>query len=162
MNSKKEFDNIIMALNELKKDLIISTYIPKYFDIKELVDKKTYENRGIKAFELLDPYMLWTLDRLRERFGSITINNWSFGGQFQYSGFRPKDCDIGSYYSQHRLGRAFDLKFKDYTPDEIRSIIKVQYKHEDFKFINCVENKTPTWVHIDRRPIEERIKWIDP
>ena len=138
------------------------TYIPEHFSIKELVDKQTYSDRGERAIELLDPYMLWTIDRLRERYGSITINNWSFGGQYQFSGFRPKNCSIGALYSQHRLGKAFDLKFKNYTPEQIRSQIKVNKDEDDFKYISCVELETKTWVHIDSRPIEDRIRWIRP
>lgn len=138
------------------------TYVPEHFNIKELVDKQTYKDRGERSIELLDPCMLWTIDRLREKYGSIIINNWASGGQYQFSGFRPKNCSIGALYSQHRLGKGFDLKFKDYTPEQIRTLIKVNAKKDEFKFISCVELDTPSWVHIDSRPIEDRIRWIHP
>jgi len=157
-----KINTVVNSLKTIKNDLVMFTYVPEHFGIKELVDKKTYEDRGEKAFELLDPYMLWTLDRLREKYGSITINNWEWGGEFQYSGFRPKSCSIGATYSQHRLGRAFDLKFKDYTPEKMRALIKVNAHEDMFKFITCVELDTPTWVHIDGRPIEDRVRWIHP
>jgi len=162
MKSEETINSMIETLKNLKRDLIMFTYTPEHFSIKELVDKKTYTDRGEKAIELLDPYMLWTLDRLRERYGSITINNWAWGGKFEFSGFRPKNCSIGALYSQHRLGKAFDLKFKDHTPEQIRTLIKVNAHEDDFKFISCVELDTPTWVHIDSRPIEDRIRWIHP
>ena len=162
MKPKEYIDDIVSLLKNLKKDLIMFNYTPEHFDIKELVDKKTYDSLGKRSIELLDPYMLWTIDRLRERYGSITINNWAWGGQYQFSGFRPKNCSIGALYSQHRLGKAFDLKFKDYSAEQIRALIKVNYNEDDFKFISCVELDTPTWVHIDSRHIEDRIRWINP
>lgn len=163
MDNKTTIDEIMDSLRELKNEVQMKTYIPEHFGIKELVDPKTYQDRGIKAFQLLDPYMLWTLDRLRERFGSITINNWAWGGNYQFSGFRPKSCSIGSFYSQHRMGRGFDLKFKDYPdPSEVREFIRENPDEPDFKYINCVEEDTPTWLHIDGRPIEDRILWVNP
>ena len=162
MDMRRLIDDMINSLRSLKKEIPIKTYIPDHFGIKELVDKQTYKDRGEKAFELLNPYMLWTIDRMRERFGSCTINNWQWGGQYQYSGFRPKSCSVGATYSQHRLGNAFDLKFADYTPEYIRDFIKANPNVDDFKYINSIENDTPTWLHIDGRPIEDRIRWINP
>ena len=162
MKPEEKINSLVESIKTLKKDLIMFTYVPEHFSIKELVDKKTYSDRGEKSIELLNPNMLWTLDRLRERYGSITINNWSWGGQYQFSGFRPKNCSVGALYSQHRLGNAFDLKFKDYTPEKMRALIKINADKDDFKYISCVELETPTWVHIDTRPIEDRIRWIHP
>ena len=162
MKPVEKLNDLVTSLKTLKKDLLMFTYVPEHFSIKELIDKQTYTDRGERAIELLDPCMLWTMDRLRERYGSITINNWSTGGQYQFSGFRPKNCSIGALYSQHRLGNAFDLKFKDYTSEQIRTLIKDNATEDDFKFIACVELDTPTWVHIDSRPIEDRIRWIHP
>lgn len=161
MSLSDKVDDAIKILKQIKEYNSILTYIPEHFLIEELVDPQTFKDRGQKAFELLDPYMLWTIDRMREEFGSITINTWKWGGKYKYSGYRPKNCTEGGYYSQHRLGRAFDLKFKNYTPDEIRAYINVINNNDIFRYINAVENKTPTWVHIDSRPIKDRIRWID-
>ena len=135
-------------------------YRPEHFIIEELVDEKTFNDRGQKAFDLLEPKMLWTIDQLRKIYGSITINNWKWGGQFQYSGFRPKHCLTGAAYSQHRLGKAFDLKFKDHEPAKIREDIRNNPDREEFKYITCVEEDTPTWLHIDCRGIKNRILWV--
>jgi hypothetical protein len=145
-----------------KKSDFIKVYIPKHYKIEELIDPKTFKILGVKAFELFDPSMLWTIDQMRERFGVILINDWLWGGHYKYSGFRPKYCSVGVTYSQHRLGRAFDLKFSSYTPEEIRVIISENPNDETFKYITCIENDTPTWLHIDSRPILDRIRWINP
>ena len=162
MDVRQKLDNVIDEIRVIKANLPLVTYIPEHFTIKELVDKKTYEDRGEKAFQLLDPHMLWTLDRLRERWGSITINNWAWGGQYEFSGFRPKNCSTGSFYSQHRLGRGFDLKFKNEDVADIREFIRANPNMDDFKYINCIEENTPSWLHIDSRPIKDRILWVHP
>ena len=162
MNLIKNIDDVIGSLKRLRNNMPSMIYIPEHFIIEELVDPQTFKDRGQKAFELLDPLMLWTLDRMRENFGKISINTWKWGGQYKYSGFRPKNCVEGSYYSQHRLGRAFDLKLESYKPEEIRQAIKDDPDNEIFKYINCVENGTPTWLHIDGRHTQERIKWVNP
>ena len=175
MDFKERINSIIEDLKNVREDIpehILDTapasnpqllyYRPEHFIIQELVDPKTFQDRGEKSFELLDPYMLWTIDRMRELYGSITINNWKWGGPYKYSGFRPKHCTEGATYSQHRLGRGFDLKFKDHTPAKVREDIRNEPNKNEFKYITCVENDTATWLHIDARPIKDRILWVNP
>ena len=88
-------------------------YKCKYFDIKELVPEHVYEDRGEKAWELLDNRMLMTLDRLREIYGPITVNDWSWGGENQWRGLRTPESPVGTIYSQHRFGRACDCIFHE-------------------------------------------------
>ena len=96
------------------------------------------------------------------------------GGQYKWSGLRTKNAfylkknkagklvkkPIGAEMSQHRFGRAADLKFKNITPEEIRKAIKSDRKFWG-EYINCVENKTGTWLHIDVRNCKP-IKFINP
>jgi len=46
-----------------------------HFKIQELVSPGVYKDRGDKAWELLDDRLLMTLDKLRERYGPIIVNN---------------------------------------------------------------------------------------
>jgi hypothetical protein len=55
------------------------------------------------------------LDALRDKFGPITVNDWSWGGTFKESGYRSATSRTGAKYSQHRYGRAFDCKFGHVT-----------------------------------------------
>ncbi len=135
-------------------------YIPEHFSIKELVDPETFEKRGEKAWELLDDRLLWTLDRLRKRYGRTTINNWSMGGDRNWSGLRTKDSPWYSTYSQHTFGRAADCLFADFTAEQIRQDILADPDHEDFKYINSLELDV-SWLHVDIRNCE-RIKAFKP
>ena len=54
-------------------------YKCEYFKVHELVPPHVYNARGEKAWELLDEQLLRTLDRLRQRYGPMTINNYLWG-----------------------------------------------------------------------------------
>lgn len=126
----------------------------RFFRIEELVSRdlfNQYKNKPHYLWGLFDDRLLITLDRLRERYGKCQINNWVWEGSFQYSGFREPVCKIGAALSQHRFGRAADLKFSDISPEAIRKDIKSNPEHKAFELIRCVEEDTPTWLHIDVR-----------
>lgn len=135
-------------------------YRPRYFDLHELVCPEIFEARGQRAWELLDVYALITLDQLRERFGPMTVNDWYWGGQFKYSGLRPFTGGVGAEYSQHRFGRAFDLKPKDTTPQEMFTyIVERQDKFPHLRVLENIE-ATPTWLHFDVRNHTRSGIWI--
>jgi|TARA_Y100000310_G_scaffold191970_1_gene191906 hypothetical protein len=120
-----------------------------HFKIYELVPPGVYRIRGEKAWELLDDRALITLDMLRDNHGKITVNDWFWGGNYKYSGYRPKDCKEGSKLSQHRMGRAFDLKFIQSHITIVRNdILNNPRKYPE---ITAVELNTPTWLHFDVR-----------
>ena len=129
-------------------------YRTKYFKLHELVDKETYEQYGQVAWQFLDERMLMALDQLREALGPITVNNWKWGGQFQWRGLRTSKCRQGAKMSQHRFGRAVDFDVKGMTAREVRAYIR---KHFDDFGIACIERKV-NWVHMDFRnckPLKE-------
>ena len=109
-----------------------------YFGIEELVPRSIYNRRGDKAWQLLDMQTLQTLEWLRENLGQCTVNNWKWGGNFSQSGLRTFEIymqdgftmvneaklKMADSLSQHKYGRAFDCKFKDYTAEEARQWIK--------------------------------------
>lgn len=128
-------------------------YCVKYFKIEELVSPQAFKDRGQKAWQLLDERMLITLDRLREKYGSMTINNWSYGGAREWSGLRTPESPYYSKYSQHSYGRAFDIIFKHVTAEKVRQDILENPDDETFELINSFEEGT-SWLHVDCRSVE--------
>lgn len=125
-------------------------YTTKWFKIEELVPPQVYKDRGDKAWQLLDDRLLMTLDRLREKYGSMTINNWSYGGNREWSGLRTSDSPYYSKYSQHTYGKAFDIIFKHVTAEKVRQDISANPDAFAFELINSFEEGT-SWLHIDCR-----------
>ena len=123
-------------------------YIPEYFDIRELVPPKAYEDRGVKAWELLDPLLLESIDAVRKMFGPMTINNWNTGGPRQWSGLRTPDSPYYTKYSQHSFGRAADMIPMDADVNEVRNYIILN--PQKFPLITGIELQV-AWLHIDVR-----------
>jgi len=135
-------------------------YRPRHFSLQELVCPEIFEARGERAWELLDVYALVTLDQLRKRFGKLTVNDYGWGGQFKYSGMRPFVGGVGAEYSMHRFGRAFDIKPKETTPQEVHAeILKTPDK---FPHLRVLENiaDTISWVHFDTRGHTRSSIWV--
>ena len=135
-------------------------YRCKHFIIQELVPPQVYEARGYKAWELIDVRLLMTLDRLRNRFGSMKINDWKWGGNREWSGLRTPNSPYYSPYSQHTFGRAADILFADITAEEVRQEILADPDNSSFDLIYSMELAT-SWLHIDVRNAT-RIKTFKP
>lgn len=137
-------------------------YKCKHFRIEELVDKLTFDRFGEKSWMFFNQSALKSLDSIREYFGvQVIVNNWLWGGELQYRGLRPKYVQVGSEYSQHRLGNAFDCTLEGVTADKVREEILKNKDKEGFELITCVENKV-SWLHFDCRNIENRILIVNP
>ena len=137
-------------------------YICKHFQIHELVDPDTYNQFAEAAWMFFCPAALQALDLLRDYFGApIVVNNWRHGGEFKYRGFRPVMSSVGGNYSQHRMGRAFDLDVIGYTANEVRRTIIINKDMPSFRLINCLETDI-NWVHFDTRNISDRIRIVTP
>ena len=132
-------------------------YEPKYFKPQELFSPDIYDrekDKGNQIWRLMDRRILWTADRLRERFGPMTINDWLWGGLMKLRGFRDIILDLaGTDYSrtsQHCFGRAIDYNFETVSAEEvIQDILDDPFKPE-YKYITGLETDT-TWVHNDTR-----------
>lgn len=124
-------------------------YLCRHFKLQELVPPDVFNARGVSAWELLDPSLLFALDCIRDKYGPILVNNWHSGGELKYRAFRPSDCKVGATYSQHRYGRAADI-----TPLEadLTAVYKALCEAE-IPGVTTVENieATPTWIHLDVR-----------
>jgi uncharacterized protein YcbK (DUF882 family) len=131
----------------------VLAYRPRHFDVEELVDPVTWNILGDKAWWLLDPRMLWTLDQIRERYNRVvTVNDWKWRTDkpFTMRGFRPAHTTVGGMHSQHRFGRASDFDVEGMTSEEVRQDILTHRDDPAFQHITCLETGTPH-VHMDFR-----------
>ena len=129
----------------------------KYFDVREWVDRRTWEALGPKAAWLVDPKIIAVFDLLRELAGvPVTVNNWHFerGGLFDSSGYRAIWDTTGGRLSQHRSGRAGDAKIKGMEGNGILQIVNANKEAFLKAGLTTVENTlfTKTWLHLDVRP----------
>lgn len=147
--------------------------IPKHFRLEEYFPKHMVKDFGDKCWQLLDERVIITNDGLREEFGPIYINTWwsdkltHHYGSLDQSGFRshehyrdnksfntPEENNLRMFFayirsrSQHKYGRASDLKFRDANVHDVRSHI---LRHPDkYPFIMAIELGT-RWLHWDCR-----------
>ncbi len=126
------------------------------FRLEELIDKGTFDTIGGKAWELLDPRLLASIDQIKERFpeGSMTINNWLWNGNRNWSGLRVSGSKYYRPWSMHSWGKAIDAVFSAYDVDAVREYILAN--PEEFPHIRGVELGT-SWLHIDVRNREDVI-----
>jgi len=122
----------------------------KHFKIHELVPKKMYEMFGDLAWRFVDPRLIESLDMLKDHFnsGTMTVNNYFWGGKRQWSGIRTPDSKYYSENSMHTFGKAVDFVCSDYSSEEIRIFI-AKNPHR-FPHIKGIEVEVD-WVHIDIR-----------
>lgn len=128
-----------------------------YFDVREFVDSRTFDVLGKNAAWLIDPKIVRVCDLLRELSGRpVTVNNWHFaksGTIYKASGFRAIWEKVGGQLSQHRCGRAADVKVKGMKPSEVLVLISKNKDAFMAAGLTAIEGikHTPTWVHLDTR-----------
>lgn len=130
--------------------------LSKNFSTEEFIHPDIIMKLGdIRASNLVNVYLIKSVQTIRDRFGPTTING-SFGGkEFINSGLRKANFyknwtgTIKESYSTHLWGNTSDLKFKEVTPIEVYEYILAD--HNKFPFIVRMENahKTKTWLHIE-------------
>ena len=132
-----------------------------YFKIQELVDRKTFELWGEKAWMFFNPSALISLDGIKLYFWKPVIaNDWVFGGQKENRGLRPLYSTVGADYSLHRFGCAFDIDVQGVDAEEVRQTIIRLKDNPLFQYITCLETGI-TYVHFDCRNVLERILLVD-
>lgn len=125
-----------------------------YFTVQEFIPPEIYNRLGDKAIQLMDVKIIETANVLREYFGKMYINTWSFNGKRRYRGLRPmnltSDPITGTHFarkSQHYFGNAIDFHFKEISiQDAFVEILNNRYL---FPHIHRVEGNPTTWIHID-------------
>ena len=142
------------------------------FFLDEFIDPITYRDFGAQSIWFIDKRIIMIAQTLRELANSpIIINNWLIGGGFKNSGFRRPSARIGAYLSQHKFGRAIDVKVKGKTPEEVLVVINQNWNTFKSLGLSTVEDIsfTTTWNHLDIRQtnmedllIVKPIKVTDP
>ena len=127
---------------QLTSNLFLDEYIPKELYLK-------YEKKPHRLIAMLDSRMIKGDQLLRDKFGSVTINNWWNKKNRNWSGIRTPDSSYYSFTSQHSWGRASDKLFKLATAEEVRQYIKDNHIELGF---TCIEDNV-SWVHSDCRQL---------
>jgi hypothetical protein len=129
--------------------------VSSHFFLDELVPPSIYSRWGERAMTFVDYRIVLALDHLRDLIDKpIIVNNWINGGQYKESGLREFTTTTGARMSQHKFGRAMDIKVAGMTPKQVHAII---LENEKFfiqnQLITTLENAdyTKTWTHIDCR-----------
>jgi len=132
-------------------------YQCEHYGLEELYPQRFFgRNKSkINLWKLWDERILKTFDMLKMTYSPddpVLINDWLWGGNFQYSGFRPFTCPEGAEFSMHKWFKAGDLKFSNYDVQKIIKDIKKDPFAEPFQYITCIEvGKEITWLHVDSR-----------
>lgn len=124
----------------------------KNFSVKELVPPDVYSIRGEASSQLMDIRIVNVAQYIRDKIGKpIIINNWSSGGQYKESGLRNFLTSTGAKFSQHKFGRALDLKVVGMDAEDVRNWIRSNWNELKAIGLTTIEKDTPTWIHIDCR-----------
>lgn len=146
-------------------------YIPKYFEAFELVDKDTFEkfqNHPEVIFKMFDDGLLQFADLIKEHYNktTVTINNWYWGGAFQWSGLRTPESPDYSKGSMHSVGKALDLKFPKIDVAAVRRDLmdgKIDCKGLITRVEIPHDNRKMGWLHVDTKPTnKEGIYFFKP
>jgi hypothetical protein len=127
----------------------------KYFELHEVFPRDLY-NLLVNIvpakimWRMVNPGLVVTIDRLKEKFpnGSMTINNYKWNGDREWSGLRTKESKWYSPTSKHSSFDAIDAVFSAYKIDEVRNY--VLENPDEFPEVGGIEMGT-SWLHADVR-----------
>jgi hypothetical protein len=125
----------------------------KHYKLQEWVPKKIFEKFQDQSIRFLRYDTLKMMDDIRDYYNEpITMNTWHKDNTHQYRGYRPPDCVIGSFYSDHKMGLAADFTVQGMTSDEVQKDI-IQNWHRIFRHfgVTVLEIDTNGWTHVSRR-----------
>lgn len=125
-----------------------------HFYLHELVSRDFFDTHGQKGWLAFDDRLLATADALRDRYGPMVINNWAFGGPFQWRGLRQPGSPHYSPLSQHSFGRALDCHYPGKATEEVRQDL-IKNIHL-FPHIRGIEMDVG-WLHVDVRNSQELV-----
>ena len=138
------------------------------FYLDELVPPELYLQYGHNAHWFIRKEVVCILQRLRNRFGPIIVNNWSDGGKitakeflelpefeklirFSESGFRLPTTQTGAPLSFHKYGAAADTKFLKAMVEEVKEDIIKDFHYYKELGLTTIEKNTTNWLHFDIR-----------
>ena len=128
------------------------TKISSHFFFHEFFSQGIWQqNDESNLRKLLDPRLITIMEGLRTTFDKpVYINNWYWGGDKMYRGFRPQSHK-SALYSQHKFGRGVDFNIKDEDPNSIRQHILNHQQHFLSLGLTRIEHEldAPGYVHLD-------------
>lgn len=150
--------------------------VPSNFKLEELFSGRLLESlgRSDSVWRLMDSRVLITLDRIRERFGIVFVNDYLWGGHNHLRGFRHPfeildwkkykengflKARFSSFTSQHCFGRAADCSCHNYTAEEIRQDMRHNPNIPCYEYITAVEDRV-NWFHFDVRNFGPGVLWF--
>ena len=133
------------------------------FSLHEFIPREIYEHLGIKSRGFIHEAVLDFIQAVRTHFDTVvTVNDWycylnrrkkNDHTIYNYSGYRPWDCPVGSLSSQHKFTRAVDVKVKGVSSLEVQHEIQ---KHGSF-FQSCGLSRigvgSTGYTHLDAKVI---------
>ena len=127
---------------KVSKDFLLGEFVPP-----EILER--YPDKGIW---FIDPKIIAIAQFMRDRYHlPIIINDYLSKGNYINSGFRVPSEEVGAVLSQHRFGRAMDIKIQGMFPEEVRADIKRNWELFRGVGLTTIEADTPTWTHLDCR-----------
>ena len=140
--------------------------VSRSFILQEFVPKSVFDYFGDYAVNFIDPKLIALAQFIRDTFGKVVIiNNWHTGGQYSESGLREHYTTTGAKFSQHKFGRAIDIKIPGLLPSEIYTHILANEKLFLDAGLTTMENiaATLTWNHLDiRKQTSDKIVIVNP
>lgn len=133
--------------------------VSKNFILQEFLPDYVYNRFGEKGIWLIDPRIISLAQAIRDFYNRpVIINDWYYGGNqyapgktYNHSGYRAPSTRIGATYSQHKFGRAIDIKIRDLHPNTIRHDLRTNFALFSTYGLTTIEKDTPSWVHCDCR-----------
>lgn len=128
--------------------------VSQNFELQEFIDPVTWAEKKDKSINLIDSKLINIAQYIRSTTGKpVTINNWHRGGPYKESGLRRKDTSTGAKFSQHKMGKAIDVKIHGMTGAQMNDWAKA-HKTELFNLgVRQIEHKslTKTWLHLSTK-----------
>lgn len=130
--------------------------LTKNFYLNEFIPQSVLNQYGNSSIWFIDFKIVLISQFIRDYFNKPTYVNGIFEDVFyDESGFRSPYSNIGTYFSQHKFGRAADIKVLDHSPFEVKTCIKTEFKSMHSKFrelgLTTMEKDTHSWTHFDVR-----------
>ena len=123
--------------------------LSKSFELSEFVPPELYQLGEDFAIRFTDTRLVALAQFIKDRFNRRTIiNDWIWGGQYKFSGFRTQSSPDWKPLSPHSRGLAIDIKVDGLTPDTLRQDIRDNYGLYRQLGLMIIEKDTPTWVHL--------------
>jgi hypothetical protein len=135
-----------------------------HFIVQEFVPPDVYARFGDGSSIFIDDRLIAFAEKLRRVLDKpIVINNWHNKGAYSNSGLRSFSCPEGALFSDHKFGKAIDIKVANMSGPEVADFLEKHWADYNF-LITSIEKGTPSWTHVSTRFVygldKSQINWI--